>query len=258
MPMDTVRRNALRGAGLGMMAAGLAGGSAAAAAQASLEPAGARTLHELTEALARLPRRRDFRTVPMILEKPGEWDDAALRAVLDYRGGPKQAWDNTDIKGPWLNGMRNALNAEIWSFRHPDFLCVSATHGTAQLALYDDAAWEKYQLGRLAGIEGGNRLLREPQVAGDPKNVQAPDGPFSSKANAIPVLQRRGVVFLACHNAIWELAERLHAGSVNPDGLAVDALAADLTNHVIPGAVVTPGAVAALVELQQAGFAYNR
>ena len=42
----------------------------------------------------------------------------------------------------------------------------------------------------------------------------------------------------------------------NPDKLPLDALAADLTNHVIPSAIVTPGAVATLVELQQVGFHY--
>ena len=47
--------------------------------------------------------------------------------------------------------MRNALNAQIWSFKHPDFLAVSATHGSAHLALYDQAMWDKYQLTHLAG-----------------------------------------------------------------------------------------------------------
>ena len=37
-----------------------------------------------------------------------------------------------------------------------------------------------------------------------------------------------------------------------------DALAADLTNHLIPGVVLTPGAVATLPELQQAGFYYAK
>jgi hypothetical protein len=43
------------------------------------------------------------------------------------------------------------MNAEIWGFRHPDFLCVSATHGPAHLALYVDARWEKYALAKLSG-----------------------------------------------------------------------------------------------------------
>ena len=46
---------------------------------------------------------------------------------------PRQAWDSTDITGPWLNLMRNALNAEILSFRHPDFLAVSVTHASFEL-----------------------------------------------------------------------------------------------------------------------------
>lgn len=259
MPFGTERRHlAIKGLGLGLMAAGLAS-QAKAAPQASLEPSGARTLRELTERLAKLPRRRDFRTVPMILTKKEEWDAEALDAILAYQGGPKQCWDNTDLHGPWLNVMRNSLNAQIWSFGHPDFLCVSATHGPAQLALYDDAAWEKYQLAKLAGSNpGGNTYIREPEVTGGSQDFEAPDGPFSGKSNSIPTLQRRGAVFLACHNAIWELAERLHKASVNPDRLALDALAADLTNHVIPSVIINPGAVATLVELQRAGFVYAR
>ena len=31
----------------------------------------------------------------MILERPDQWDHAALAEVTGYRGGPKQVWDNT-------------------------------------------------------------------------------------------------------------------------------------------------------------------
>jgi hypothetical protein len=74
--------------------------------------------------------------------------------------------------------------------------------------------------------------------------------------NSIPALQRRGAVFLACHNAIWELAQELIAADVNPDELSHDALAAELTNHLIAGAVLTPGMVGTIPELQRAGFNY--
>jgi hypothetical protein len=76
-----------------------------------------------------------------------------LTEILSYRPAPRQAWDNSDIGGPWLYLMRNALNSQIWSFKHPDFLAVSVTHGTAQLALYDRTIWDKYQLTSLAGNE---------------------------------------------------------------------------------------------------------
>ena len=162
------------------------------------------------------------------------------------------------MQGPWLNTMRNAMNTEVWGFKHPDFLCVSATHGPAHLALYDEATWEKYGLAKIAG---GN--VTHNSFVGIPvgdgaglKDIQNPNGAFSPRSNSIKSLQRRGAVFLACHNAIWELAERLNTADANPDKLSVDALCADLTNHLISGVVLTPGAVGTLVELANAGFAY--
>ena len=88
------------------------------------------------------------------------------------------------------------------------------------------------------------------------KDYENPEGAFSPHDNSIPALQRRGVVFLACHNAIWEFAERLIATGVNPDGLSHDALAAELTNQLIAGVVLTPGMVGTLPELQRRGFSY--
>jgi hypothetical protein len=255
------RRLALKGLGAGLMAAGMiASRSAQAAGEAVLAQPSAHTLRDLADALAVLPRRRDFKTVPMILDNPDWWDAAALNAVLGYKGGPKQSWDHTDLAGPWLNVMRNSMNAQVWSFRQPDFLCVSATHGSAHLALYDQAMWDKYQLAKIAGgnIAGNTFIALPPASAHDAADFQAIDGAFSSKDNSIAVLQRRGAVFLACHNAIWELAERLVATGQNPDHLGVDAIAAELTNHLVPGIVLTPGAVATLVELQRVGFTYCR
>jgi hypothetical protein len=244
------------------MAAGAAGlaalhDGAARAAEPSLLPPEARSLEEFTARMRRAPRRRDFKTVPMILNDPDQWDHAALSEVIAYRGAPKQVWDNTGIASPWLNVMRNSLNTQVWSFRHPDFLVVSATHGTAHLALFAPAIWEKYQLAKLTGGKfDSNTLIGEPNRAADPQDYENPRGAFSLHDNSIPALQRRGVVFLACHNAIWELAESLEATGVNPDALSHGALAAELTNHLIAGVVLTPGMVGTLPELQQAGFNY--
>jgi|SRR5580692_6186042 hypothetical protein len=256
------RRKALMTMGLGMVA-GATGFAAlhdgvASAGEPSLVPPGAKSLEDLTARLSRAPRRRDFKTVPMILNDPTQWDHAALSAVIAYRGAPKQVWDNTGIASPWLNTMRNTLNTQVWSFGHPDFLILSATHGTAQLALFGAAMWEKYQLAKLTGGKfQSNTLLSEQKgVAADPKDYENPEGVFSPDDNSIPALQQRGVVFLACHNAIWEWAETLIATGVNPDELSHDALAAELTNHLIAGVVLTPGIGGTLAELQRAGFDY--
>lgn len=231
---------------------------AGAAAEIELMPPGATRLEALKKRLVRAPRRRDFKKVPMILDHPEQWDHEALNEVLAYGPAQKQVWDNTNLGGPWLDLMRNALNSQIWSFKHPDFLAVSATHGTAQLALFDQAMWDKYQLTRLAGEDfETNRLIIERKAATiDPANYENAAGPFSVEDNSIPALMGRGVVFMSCHNAVWEHARALIKFDINPDRLSHAALAAELTNHLVAGAVLIPGATGTLPELQQAGFHY--
>lgn len=257
----TGRRQALQAFGLALAAASVGRFTRqASAAEANDIPEGASALAELTERLAKAPRRRDFKTVPMILDHRDQWDDEALQEILAYKPVTKQAWDVTDIAGPWLNVMRNSLNAQIWSFKHPDFLVVSATHGSAQYALYDQEMWDKYQFAKTLGkgFEKNTLILDTPAANANSTDYESPTGVFSPQNNSIPALQRRGVVFMACHNAIWEQASKLRATGVNPDKLDVDALAAELTNHLIAGVVLIPGAVATLPELQQAGFHYAR
>lgn len=264
MNSTTDRRTALHtfGAALAVGAAGLLSTGARADERSSdaLVPQGATALAELMKRLAAAPRRRSFKTVPMILNKPEQWDHEALSEVLAYKPVTKQAWDNTDIGGPWLNVMRNSLNAQIWSFGHPDFLVVSETHGTAQMALYDQAMWDKYGFAKLAGkgFETNTLILERPAAKADPHDYENPEGAYSAANNSIPALQKRGTVFMSCHNAVWEHAEKLIDTGANPDKLPIDALAAELTNHLVPGVVLTPGAVATLPELQRAGFAYAR
>jgi intracellular sulfur oxidation DsrE/DsrF family protein len=266
MTFVTERRTAVKTLAASIAAAvgGVAfGGRAAQAASedaTSLVPKGASALADLSERLSRSPRRRDYKTVPPILNHPDLWDSEALSEVIAYQPVMKQAWDNTDIAGPWLNVMRNSLNAQIWAYKHPDFLVVSATHGTAQLALYDQSMWDKYGLSKLAGKGfDKNTLIVEHTVASSElEKYEDPAGAFSGKNNSIPALQKRGVVFLACHNAIWEHASKLIEAGSNPDKLTVPTLAAELTNHLVSGVVLTPGAVATLPELQHAGFAYAR
>jgi hypothetical protein len=253
------RRRALLGLGVAAGAAAFADDVAnAASASDAWLPSGAATLKALHQKLDSAPRRRDFKTVPMILEDQNYWDHEALAELLAYRGTPKQIWDNKDIASPWLNLMRNNLNVQIYSFKSPNFLIVSATHASAHLAMYDQAMWDKYELSKLAGPQfASNTLIVEQKAASaDPKNYQDPDGVFSPSDNSIPALQRRGAVFFACHNSIWEQSEALIRRGQNPDKLSHEALAAELTNHLIPGAVLTPGAVATLVKFQQAGFHY--
>jgi len=254
------RREALLAMGLGV-AAGLAGSEAKAETAAPMTlPDGGDTLGALAARLEKAPRRRDFKTVPMIVTEKEFWDQEALAEVLAYKGGPKQAWDNTEIAGPWINGMRNSLNAQVFAFKRPNFLVVSATHGTAHLALLDQAMWNKYQLAKLAGerFPSNTLIVEQPGATADAKDFQNPEGVYSGQNLSIQALQRRGVVFLGCHNTMWEVSEKLIKAGVNPDKLSHEAMAAELTNHIVKGVVLTPGLVATLPELAAAGFSYVR
>ncbi|HUW80385.1 MAG TPA: transcriptional initiation protein Tat [Acidocella sp.] len=227
-------------------------------ASASLEPQSADTLAALTAKIAAAPRRRDFKTVPMILTSADQWDSEALNAVIAYSGSPKQVWDNTVIQSPWLNLMRNALNAQVYSWKHPNFLVVSATHGTAHLALYDQSIWDKYDLASFTkGKFASNTLIDVPAAASaSAADFNNATGVFSPADNSITVLQRRGVVFVGCHNAIWEFTGALLKKGKNPDKLTHEALAAEFTNHLIPGVVLSPGVVGTIPQMQLAGFHY--
>jgi hypothetical protein len=258
MSVDTGRRNALLGfsfAALGVTA--LAAGPAHAEPGSSVIPPGAHALPELMERLRNAPRIRDFKTVPMILDHPDLWDDTALKEVSAYRGIPRQIWDNTDIGSPWMNLLRNSVNAQVFSFGHHDFLAVSATHGSAHLALFDQDMWDKYRLAEMARGDFKTNTLIVPKAApSEPSDFEDPKSVFGPAGNTIPALQSRGVVFMACHNAIWEITGKLLAKGVNPDRLSHEAMAAELTNHLVAGTVLTPGIVATIPELQQAGFHY--
>ena len=216
-------------------------------------------LDALIEQLIKAPRRRDFKTVPMMLDTPDLWDSEALDAIIGYPGSVKQVWDNTEIDGPWLNLMRNSVNTQVFSFRNPDFLEVSGTHGSAQLALYDEEMWDKYQLARMAGGDFKTNRLLEPEDActHNPTREDA-DSMFGPAGNNVLALQLRGVVFLACHNAIWEHSATLLEKGINPDKLSHEAVAAELTNHLVSGVILTPGMAGTLPQLQRAGFCYGK
>ena len=95
MTIITGRRSVLRTVALTVTAGaiGLASAAkpAAAGAKSALTPAGAAHLDALMKRLAQAPRRRDFKTVPMILDHPEQWDHEALTEVLSYQPQAKQA-----------------------------------------------------------------------------------------------------------------------------------------------------------------------
>jgi hypothetical protein len=260
---QTSRRSALRviGQAAALLAAAASPAMAAAKApeqQSSATVPSAGALNALGQRLANAPRRRGFQTVPFVLTSPDLWDHEAAAEVLAYKYRSLQMWESTELAAPWINLMREAINGQVFSHGNPDFLAVAAVHGTAHLALFNQAAWDKYKLAELTGGKfSSNSFIIEKAGVSANDDLKDLEGFYGPANNNVISLQRRGAVFIGCHDSIHAIARKLH-GLSNYAEIPADTIAADLTNSLIPGIVLVPSVVAFLVELQGAGFTYAK
>ena len=116
-----------------------------------------------------------------------------------------------------------------------------------------DAMWAKYQLGGALNLTDSTTsapLIRNyfahPQP-GDPVGDGTPEC-------SIEALQRRGVVFALCNNALKRWSARLEKEG---KGSAAE-VHADLTAHALPGVVIVPDVLIATTKAHERGFAYAR
>jgi len=258
LPQTFNRRGALRLMGLAagaVMATKVAPAAASSLAIDRALPKGAQTLDALAARLAAAPRRRDFKRVPFMVFTPEFWDQEAAAEILSYRGKPTQAWENSDISAAWIGLMRESLNGQVFAHHNPNFLSVSATHGSAHLALLNQAMWDKYGLAsHTGGVATRNSFIIERPGVAPTDSREDIEGFYGAMNNNLTTLQRRGVVFIGCHDSIHAIAR----GVVAKTSADADVVAADLTNNLIPGVVLVPSVVAFLAELQRAGFTYAK
>lgn len=252
------RRAALGFLGRGALLAGAVGGSASAAVPPGSEANVSDELERLKRRLAAAPRRRSFGNVPFMVTSRDQWDHEAAEAVLAYRNRALQVWECTDLGAPWLNLMREAISGQVFAHGNPGFLAVAAVHGSAHLALFDQAAWDTHGLAALSGGKAARNTFVAPKPGTAPSdNLQEVAGYYGPENNNIRTLQERGAVFVACHDSIHAIARGIHRRD-GGSGPSADATAADLTNRLVPGAVLVPSVVAFLVELQRVGFTYSK
>ena len=71
---------------------------------------------------------------------------------------------------------------------------------------------------------------------------------------SIEGLQRRRVLFLACHQSTHALSGAASTSGRNPDQKTVDAIVAEFRQHYLPGVIEIPAGVGELVRLQNKGY----
>ena len=137
-----------------------------------------------------------------------------------------------------------------YNVKDTDINAVGTFYGQTTLLAANDAMWTKYRIGELLNVKN---------AAGQPTTMN----PWRTSVRAlgmdlapasIEALQKRGVLFIACNNALnfWisQIANARGADIANVDR--------DLRANLLPGVVVVPAMVIAIEKAQKAGMAYNR
>ena len=120
---------------------------------------------------------------------------------------------------------------------------VIGVHGAALPIGLSNAAWDKYELGKVISVNDPDT-----RVAAR-RNVFAVGGPIS-----IDTAMRRGIVLLVCNIALTRLSNSLATTQSLPQADVYN----DLRSSVIPGAIIVPGLVVAINRAQERGFTYVR
>jgi intracellular sulfur oxidation DsrE/DsrF family protein len=180
--------------------------------------------------------------------------DVAIRQVFE--------WPNINNTLVFAN-VRNSLNGFQFSYDVPpgQIQVVVQAYASAIAAMYDDSIWQKYRFGEFAGVT--DPTTKQPAVRNIwyPSTNAALASVPTDRASAyysdtsIEGLQRRGVLFLACHQTIHAHAGSLAADSSrNLDNVSADQIATEIAAHLVPGALMIPAGVGELVRLQDKGF----
>ena len=216
------------------------------------------------------PRRREFigqlgaiamaATVPSAREldatrRPvasSAWDMSWVERVTaaPYR----VAIDTTKIENDELYTALDILDTfhEVYGGgNEPIQVVVVLRHFAAAMA-QRDAMWERYGIGE-------ERNVTDPETKAPAKRNPflrpSPSAKESWELNSkIEPLVARGVIFLVCNRATMGLASSL-AKRVNKP---VDEVKEDLRTNVVPGAILMPNGIFALVRAQNAGCAFFR
>jgi intracellular sulfur oxidation DsrE/DsrF family protein len=183
--------------------------------------------------------------------------DSASDAWLDQlKGKHRQLFDAPDPDGGTvLRHVRTYLDTwqEAYGVGDRDVSVIVTLYARTTPLGLQDAMWGKYRLGAALSLTDSTTsapLVRNwfahPQP-GDP----VADGTVES---SIESLQRRGVVFALCNNALKRWSGRLEKQGM---GTAAD-VHADLTAHALPGVIIVPDVLIAMTKAHERGFSYAR
>lgn len=200
---------------------------------------------------ATVPSARELDTTRRLVASTA-WDMSWVERVT---AAPyKVAVDTTKIENDELYTALDILDTfhEVYGGgNEPMQVVVVLRHFAAAMA-QRDAMWERYGIGE-------ERSVTDPETKAPAKRNPflrpSPTAKESWELNGkIEPLVARGVIFLVCNRATMGLASALAKRANKP----VDEVKEDLRTNVVPGAILMPNGIFALVRAQNAGCAFYR
>ncbi len=224
--MTQDRRDFLTRLGLGAVALG---------GSAIVTPLGAEELDHMSEALAgqatwNMSWTEELQKVPYkaVFDSTQLADGAALDLAADIWGGFKEVY-GTDSSSRMVIVMRQL----------------------GQVMGFNDAMWEKYGIGEERKVN--DPLTKQPAKRNPWAKVMAGE-PAWAIASKLETLHARGAIFLVCNRASMNFA----TSTAERMKLDVETVKNDIRNNLVPGAILMPTGVFALVRAQNAGCAYMK
>lgn len=192
-----------------------------------------------------------------LVEQRASFDEAAFARSVGRPADIRQLVESVAYNPVTLNNVKNSLNGLQFGYGYAPgaIAIVMASHGAATAWNLSDAMWAKYRLGAFYKIAGPDGTPLTANVAYPAKSrfdpSASPDDEHGMyQDTSLEMLQRRGVLLLACHTAIEEQSRKLIAGGFAPAGASPSDVAGDLLSHLVPGAIVVPSMVATVAVLQ--------
>jgi intracellular sulfur oxidation DsrE/DsrF family protein len=165
--------------------------------------------------------------------------------IRQLKGKHRQLFEAVD-----LNDRPMLMANSFLDIYHNDFgakpgevNAVIGLHGSALNIGFTDAAWTKYGFGKSANLV--DPITKEPAV----RNLFATGGELS-----VETLQKRGVVFLMCNNAL----RRRSRAVATERGETFEAVYKDLEASRLPGTILVPAMAVAINRAQEKGITYLR
>jgi len=193
-----------------------------------------------------------------LLANPLAWTSAAAQSpawdltwVDQLTGDYRQVFDTTTLQNDPLGTVVNFLNGfeDVLGQRAPAVTAIVGVTGALPL-IASDELWSRYALGE-------QWRVRDPKTAQSAtRNIyRIADGDdASARAASVEALQRRGVIFWQCNNALNFVADML-ARPLNRPTLDVRN---DLIAGLLPGVKLVPAHTMLLNLVQRRGCTYQQ